>query len=301
MIQAFEARGKLMLTGEYFVLDGATSLALPTVFGQKMTVEAIDAEELLWKSLDEQGSAWFEDRLPISLKAVGDENPIARKLLEILSEARKRNPAFLNNGASVCVQADFDLQWGLGSSSTLIALVAQWAQIDPYALQFACFGGSGYDIACATANGPILYEKLPNPAAKSVSFEPSFTDQLFFVYLGQKQNSREGIQHYREMGSAGKADAIETLNTITQRLLQELDFDTFCNLLKKHEEVVGTALQTAPVQQRLFADFSGTIKSLGAWGGDFVLAASRMDVEETIRYFSEKGMPVVIPYSQMVL
>lgn len=301
MTQAFEARGKLMLTGEYFVLDGATSLALPTVFGQKMTVEAIDAEELLWKSLDEQGSAWFEDRLPISLKAMGDENPIARKLLEILSEARKRNPAFLNNGASVCVQADFDLQWGLGSSSTLIALVAQWAQIDPYALQFACFGGSGYDIACATANGPILYEKLPKPAAKSVSFEPSFTDQLFFVYLGQKQNSREGIQHYREMGSAGKADAIETLNTITQRLLQELDFDTFCNLLKKHEEVVGTALQTAPVQQRLFADFSGTIKSLGAWGGDFVLAASKMDVDETTRYFREKGMPVVIPYSQMVL
>jgi len=301
MMPAFEARGKLMLTAEYFVLDGATSLALPTVFGQKMTVETTVEDSVFWKSIDQNGNTWFETTLPLSLDAADEGDPIARKLLEILLEARKGNSSFLAKGARVSVQANFDLQWGLGSSSTLIALVAQWAQIDPYALQFACFGGSGYDIACATANGPILYEKLPHPMAQEVYFSPSFTDQLYFVYLGQKQNSREGIKHYRSMGSEGKSDTIELLNTITQALLQKTDFDTFCSLLLRHEELVGKALHMEPVQSRLFPDFSGTIKSMGAWGGDFVLAASRMEAEETTAYFKGKGMGVVIPYAQMVL
>jgi len=48
----------------------------------------------------------------------------------------------------------------------------------------------------------------------------------------------------------------------------------------------------------LFSDFSGSIKSLGAWGGDFVLVAHS---ENPTAYFKEKGYEVIFSYHQMVL
>ena len=40
--QSFYAHGKLLITSEYLVLDGAEALALPTVYGQSLEVETID-------------------------------------------------------------------------------------------------------------------------------------------------------------------------------------------------------------------------------------------------------------------
>ena len=61
MKQTFYSNGKLLLTGEYVVLDGALALALPTKFGQNLIVEPISSEQILWKSFDQDGSTWFED------------------------------------------------------------------------------------------------------------------------------------------------------------------------------------------------------------------------------------------------
>lgn len=300
-MHAFEARGKLMLTGEYFVLDGAVSLALPTVYGQRLEIETNRSESLHWSSIDKDGLCWLEVELPISLEADEVNDPLVLKLLELLRGAKKMNPVFLSQGARVTITSNFDLQWGLGSSSTLVSLLAQWAQVDPYALQFECFGGSGYDIACATAQGPILYKKKPQPTSKAVVFAPNFKEQLCFVYLGKKQNSREGIRHYRKMGAGSRADVIKTLNELTESVLQETSLEAFSALLQNHEQVVGDALQQRPVQAELFPDFSGVVKSLGAWGGDFVLAVSAMKPSDAVAYFKGKGYPVVVPYSQMVL
>ena len=55
------SHGKLLLTGEYVVLDGAQSLAIPTSYGQSLTVKPIDESKLIWKSLDENNNLWFED------------------------------------------------------------------------------------------------------------------------------------------------------------------------------------------------------------------------------------------------
>ena len=37
--QTFYSNGKLLITGEYVVLDGAKALALPTKFGQSLVVK----------------------------------------------------------------------------------------------------------------------------------------------------------------------------------------------------------------------------------------------------------------------
>ncbi len=52
-MQNFYSRGKLLLTGEYVVLDGALALALPTKFGQSLKVQPIDSQNIFWKSIDE--------------------------------------------------------------------------------------------------------------------------------------------------------------------------------------------------------------------------------------------------------
>jgi hypothetical protein len=79
----------------------------------------------------------------------------------------------------------------------LINNVAQWLQIDAFELLNNSFGGSGYDIACAQKDTPIVY-RLENglPFVEPVTFNPEFTDKLYFVYLNKKQSSKAAIKSY---------------------------------------------------------------------------------------------------------
>ena len=72
----------------------------------------------------------------------------------------------------------------------------------------------------------------------------------------------------------------------------------FESLMEEHEALLSNILNIAPVKQQLFPDYFGMVKSLGAWGGDFVLATGD---DKTIPYFKAKGYPTIIPYSKMVL
>jgi hypothetical protein len=57
-------------------------------------------------------------------------------------------------------------------------------------------------------------------------------------------------------------------------------------------------LSLTTIQEQLFSDFNGTIKSLGAWGGDFVLVVA---AENPTEYFREKGYETILQYSEMIL
>ena len=61
MQQKFYSHGKLLISGEYAVLDGALALAVPTRFGQHMSVRENNSGILSWTSLDENGNAWFRE------------------------------------------------------------------------------------------------------------------------------------------------------------------------------------------------------------------------------------------------
>ncbi len=290
-----------MLTSEYFVLDGATSLAFPTFKGQSLLYEVQGPKSnVSWKSYDHLGNVWFETVIDCETLVSSNQNKVGLKLEQVLSKARDLNSEFLREGGTVEVRSDFNLQWGFGSSSTLVSLIAQWANVDPYKIQFDCFGGSGYDIACAQAKSPILYNRLPKPKATPLQINYPFKNQLYFVYLGQKQDSREGIKHYRSMENSLKKEIIQELNQITERLTKCGSLDAFCNDLKRHEELVGNAIQTTPVQERLFSDFNGQTKSLGAWGGDFILAASHEQEREVFKYFHTKGFDTVLRFRDTV-
>ena len=291
----YTAHGKLLLTGEYAVMDGALALALPTQLGQRMSVRPTDKKEVFFRSLTSEGKVWFEQVL-----FQGIQHPIAQPLEQLLQEAQRLNPSFLSEqGAWVETQLEFPQYWGLGSSSTLVTMIAQWAGVDPYQLLKASFGGSGYDIACAEANSPILYHLQEGaPRSYPIYYKPTFASQLFFVYLNQKQNSREGIALYRAIKKKKEA-LIQQITTLTEYIYRTTTIDEFCLLIEAHEALLATYLQLPTVKERLFKDFQGTLKSLGAWGGDFILAIAEAPYVQA--YFTSRGFNTIIPFDQMVL
>jgi mevalonate kinase len=301
-MQRFYSNGKLLLSGEYLILDGATGLALPTTFGQEMLVSNFDSEGVLfWESLDESGDSWFEGKFNLAdLKLINytGQEKVAHTLQRILFEAKKANDKFLvgKKGIHVSSKLQFPRDWGLGSSSTLINNIAQWSGIDPFELLFSSFGGSGYDIACAKVDQPITYALDHGlPKYELVTFDPIFKDQLYFVHLNKKQVSSESIKAYKKK----KVDQniIKDISFLTENLLSAATVHVFNDLLREHESILSKILDIEPVQQRLFPDYKGQIKSLGAWGGDFILASGD---ESTTTYFRQKGFPTVIPYTSMI-
>jgi mevalonate kinase len=299
--KTFYSNGKLLLTGEYTVLDGAAALALPTRYGQYLDVQPAKGSFLSWKSLDEDGSAWFE--ATITLEAITEnwqdsKTPETNTLIKILHEAYKANPAVLNTGFSIVTRLTFPRQWGLGTSSTLINNIAQWFGIDAFKLLGASFGGSGYDIACAQNDTPVIYTlKNSLPVIQPVNFHPPFADKLYFVYLNKKQDSKKAIAAYRERRSDIN-NAVMQIDRLTQTILHTASLHEFCGALETHEKLMSGILGMPTVKEALFSDFNGTLKSLGAWGGDFILAVAEENPEA---YFRTKGFGMVVPYDGMIL
>lgn len=306
----FYSNGKLLLTGEYVVLDGAISLALPTKFGQDLQVKSIPENQLVWESYSVDKQCWFSAvfSLPklrlinatFNSKEEGSSDFIAETLQNILQEAAVLNPNFLNNESGFLVQTKltFPRDWGLGSSSTLINNIASWAKVDAFDLLKKSFSGSGYDIACAQHNSPILYQVNTNkPKVTEVSFNPSFAENLFFIHLNKKQNSREGIRRYKD-NRKNSSQAIDKISEISSAILKADSLLEFENLVKEHEEIISNIVQLPTVKQELFSDYFGEIKSLGAWGGDFILATGN---KKTPQYFKEKGYSTIFSYTSLIL
>jgi mevalonate kinase len=301
--KVFYSHGKLLLTGEYLVLDGAKALAVPTNKGQYLTVKTNATEKLIWKSFDDENNVWYEDEFELNnLKTVQHTNEISKTLLGILFAAQQLNPEFLNKnkGFYVTTKLTFSREFGLGSSSTLIANIAKWANVNPYQLLWSSFKGSGYDLACATSNSALVYQ-LENSSEKvtPVNFNPVFKTQLYFVYLNKKQNSKEGIAHYQALSLSKKDDAIKCVNNITQQLLRCESLLEFEALIKQHEILLSNVLEMPTVKSQLFNTYQGEVKSLGAWGGDFVLVTTRSISD--LNYFKEKGYATIFSFNDMLL
>lgn len=306
--QYFYGHGKLLLTGEYFVMDGAEALALPTSVGQSMRVKYRPSYQptLNWKSFDHAGKIWFESDFEFwhfnSIKNTGSADQ--EGVSSVLRAVRLQNPHFLRDDVDVFVETkiEFPLEWGLGSSSTFIYNIAQWAYVSPFELLKKTMGGSGYDIACAQAMGPITYQKNDGkPQWGTAAFDPNFKSELFFVYLGQKQSSPKELKRYQELKIDDKDAIVKEISLITREMITTRELKTFEKLMATHENIVGRALGYDKVKDIHFKDYWGEVKSLGAWGGDFALVTSDRSPEETRNYFNSRGFSTLIPYEEIVV
>ena len=318
----FQAHGKFLLTGEYLVLKGALSLALPLKLGQSLEVSLADTDthRLHWIA-QQPDKPWFSVLFDTdTMQPISTDDPAkAEKLADILKAVRQLKPSTFH-GADMRFRThlDFDPNWGLGSSSTLIANLARWANVNPYELLNLTFSGSGYDIACATAEGPIYYQvktevpepavpearrrvEGPTPIVQPIDYNPPFPDHLFFIYQNQKQSSSKEIKAF--LAKANPVDLqkdIEAVSDISRSVPKCQNLDEFGLLMQCHERIIARCIGQEPVQKR-FPDFEGVLKSLGAWGGDFILAATEWTENQVKAYFKKKGLEVIFGYKEMVI
>jgi mevalonate kinase len=292
-----------MLTGEYAVLDGATAVAVPTKKGQRMVVKAHRGTDLVWQSYDHEGNLWFESEISIyDFKAVKTTNEaVSEKLFKLLKNAVRLNCEFLDkwNAYKIETHLEFPLDWGLGSSSTVTQLVADWAEINALELYFKYENGSGYDVACASAKGPIEYICSSEQISYTpIDFKPNFLDQVYFVHTGVKKNTNEGIKEYLSVVK-DKANLVKEMSKISESIEDVKDLKTFENLITDHDILINKHTGFKTVKAERFSDYKGAIKSCGAWGGDFIMATGSAD--EVSAYFKSKGLTTIVPYKEMVL
>ncbi len=303
--EKYYAHGKLLISGEYAVLNGAQAFALPTRQGQWIIVEReYEHGELFWTASDINGR-WFSCVmvLPSLEVRITSDNIRAERLKRVLLAAKELNPLFLSTEEGIRVDSylEFYHLWGLGSSSSLIANIAEWAHVDSFTLFRKVSVGSGYDLACSIQGKPLLYQiNNDKPMSEEVTFLPTYHKNIHFIYLGLKQNTDKSLNELKEriLLMQGLND---TFSKLSQQFLHANSLHQFSACIDNHERLIAENMNLIPVKERFFLDFKGHIKSLGAWGGDFIMATSKDPVEIVRNYFTKKGFNVIFSFKDIIL
>jgi mevalonate kinase len=298
-VRSFFAHGKLLLTSEYVVLDGVPALAVPTVLGQRLeATEAAGSSFLHWTALDSNGRVWLDGILERTEGGWKASDEALEPVAHLLNASEKISQRTLPGG-QVRTQLEFPSNYGWGSSSTLISLVAQWQEIDALPLHFATQNGSGYDAVCATAAGPLWYRKTADQTAdwESTSLAHWPHDSLYLVHLGHKQQSAADVVRYRALApSSSDLDGVEYA---ARALFEATSFDTWGHAARVHETRMAALLGRTPVSEGALKGYPHASKSLGAWGGDFVLV--QVANTSDLHWFKDRGFSTVLPWKASVV
>ncbi len=304
MMDQIRAHGKLMISAEYMVMHGSKALALPLRKGQTLRKFRSDNPRIFsWKAFFGE-QTWFHAMLdPATLRILeSSDHEKATHLQKLISSCIEMMPAFQEDLFSWDVETylDFSPEWGFGSSSTLIALMAEWAEINPLDLHFSVSSGSGYDVACAIAEGPLVYRlRDGSPRYQHIPFRPLFSGDLYFAWLGVKQPT---APHLQEISGKLRPDfqSIHQFSDLTEQMIRAKDLATFQDLMRIHEEALAEILHMEPVSATLLRDLPGSVKSLGAWGGDYVLVASDAPRKELEAFLSSRNIHQLFNFEDLV-
>ena len=113
------SNGKLLITGEYLVLNGAEALALPLSCGQSLNYKKTNDNLIKWNSYDLKNKIWFSAIIDKNnFKVIkSSDSTVCKRLNQILKSIRNHNSEFLNkNGYEIETKLNFEKDWGLGSS-----------------------------------------------------------------------------------------------------------------------------------------------------------------------------------------
>ena len=81
-------------------------------------------------------------------------------------------------------------------------------------------------------------------------------------------------------------------------MIEATTIDAFNQAVDTHEEIMSIVLGYPAVKALYFADYPGSVKSLGAWGGDFILATGGVGDRA---YFTDKGYTVAHEYASLII
>lgn len=284
-MKSFYSSGKILLIGEYAVTKGIEALTLPVMAGQWMHVWDVPAKgvaKLTWQSKEWDGSVWFECKIDTDIMHVTEstDDAVAKTLVRILREIHLRKPD-LFDGKMLRIEneCEFNRDFGLGTSSSLIGNLSKWSGISGQLLQKTGFGGSGYDSAVALVGKPLIYWlEGDEPNWSSWNLPADMTATWFLAFPGQKQNSRKSLEGVSDKLEILAQDSMlmQQLNTIISAVksprsvpLMEAMLEMWQALLSQSLDLprAWETLQISPVP-------GGLCKWLGAWGGDVLLVNS---------------------------
>ena len=293
--------GKLMLTSEYFAMDGALVLAVPTRLGQELSFyQKDDQKSLIFWEAYHQNKLWLKAVIDYKSWQVVETNipSGAEFILKTLKNVQALSAIRFRNDFTyhLTTNLQFPANYGLGSSSTLMNNLAEWAEIDPFFLNKISLGGSGYDIAVAKEKSAVLFRSVPEISYEKVNFSPPFKNELIFIHLNQKQDSREGISFYRSKEKSQKR--VDEFSDLTRNILLCNELENFSELLVIHEQKISDFLEIPTVRQQFFSDCPVFIKSLGAWGGDFVMSSKFEGYQD---YFWGKGFNTIFDWNELII
>ncbi len=308
MTISYKARGKLMITGEYLALLGARCLAWPSKALQTMDVNRSDtaAGTLIWNALDHEGNPWFDALFSTdgTIEVISSSDPIvADKLIHILQTAiNLSGKNILNqNSYSIETTTNWPLEWGMGSSSSLLVNLAAWMEVNPFELQKNTIGGSGYDIACGLSDDPIVFQMAEKLLVGKVHRPSILNDYAGFAYLGQKSDTPTAIKYFMDkVANMDLSKRIDLINRLTYHILDGEKIGNVIKAVEIHEETIGFLLEIEPIKRRMFPDFDGMVKSLGAWGGDFVMFLGREPLKD-YKEATEKAYDIKLYSAQELL
>ncbi|MGB1183677.1 MAG: GYDIA family GHMP kinase [Schleiferiaceae bacterium] len=294
----YRANGKLLLTSEYAITQGAKGLAVPTRYGQTLNYRPNPADDYIrWEAKAHDGQLWFWAELDLGLNVVStSHHGMATRLIDQLRVMQHRT-ALLDRPGIFTTELEFPSEWGLGSSSTLGSLLAQCTGTDPLTEFRKVHGGSGYDLACGTANGPIIYRLEDDQAIvepTKINFE--FTHDIGFVYSGKKQLTSESLQLVKEKPFSDTQ--IHRFNTLTDAFLASKTVLELEDVIVEHEALISEHFGLPKVKDTLFSGFHGQVKSLGGWGGDFVLITRLASSKKMLR---TAGYKAIFPFKSLAL
>lgn len=304
-IAAFHSNGKLLITGEYLVLDGALAMAVPTKYGQRLEVSLHeDFSGIRWEA-KVLNKGWLQVNFGSRLFNIihTNDQKLALHLKNILKKAFDiaNIPVDNQKGIKIRTNLDFDRNWGLGSSSTLLSNIGYWLDVNPHQLARQTSNGSGVDVAAARSDKPIFYQLVDGePRVTSIDFKPVFNQHIYFIHLGKKQSSSNSVEDYKNRikVSSQNVEEISVLSEVISKAKSLLDFD---KAIAEHERIISSIIGVPRIKNEYFNDFEGEIKSLGAWGGDFVMATYQGDEKDLKSYFQNKGHQTILKYEDMVL
>lgn len=293
--------GKLMLTSEYFAVDGALVLAVPTKLGQEFFFEEKqDGQSLIFWEAYHQNKPWLKAVIDYKKWQILETNitTSAEFILKTLKNVQNLSETKfkINDSYFLKTNLQFPSDYGLGSSSTLMNNLAEWSNINPFQLNTLSLGGSGYDIAVANAKSAVLFRNKPEIHFEKVNYNPPFKDQLIFIHLNQKQDSREGINHYKSKNKS--QEMVSGFSNLTKKILICDELENFSQLMMLHEQRISKFIEIPTVKTLYFNDCPTFVKSLGAWGGDFVMSSKFEGFQD---YFSGKGFTTIFEWGDLII
>ncbi len=292
--------GKLMLTSEYVAVDGALVLAVPTKLGQELFFTENDDQQssVHWQAYH-QNQLWLDTKIDYKNWIIKETNnqKASEFILKVLKTVQTFSETKFKNDVSYHFKTNlqFPSDFGLGSSSTLMSNLGEWAEIDPFILNEESLGGSGYDVAVAKEKSAIMYSRFPERTYHKIVFEPSFKDELIFIHLNQKQDTREGISHYKSKPTS--TELINQYSELTKMIVKSQNLEEFSELMTIHEQKLSDFLGIPSVKEIYFPNCPSFVKSLGAWGGDFVLTSKFGDYKA---YFKSCGFDKIFSWDDLI-